>query len=224
MLLFFLVVGRNNSKHSVLYQTSPQYCIFSFAEHLCDECGKGFTTRTSLQAHKQIHEANLVKCPSCPYRATARQMTGHIRRVHPSGGSFTCHICSKEFRASQFLTTHMSRLHFTGYLVQFIPDFRANNFRCISYTEIHTRTDADRKYPCNQCSHRAYTNYKLQYHIRATHVTVPGILNFNISLESTNIVDLKSSMLCWFAFNLNLVYRLSVSTLRQIVQARWRFE
>ena len=53
------------------------------------------------------------KCLACDY-TTSRNSGGNIRRhveTHIEGLSYTCTLCSKEFRLKDSLNCHMSRSH-----------------------------------------------------------------------------------------------------------------
>lgn len=146
-----------------------------FSAHLCDECGRAFLRRPDMLQHKKIHSRTEFKCAQCPFVANCKAtLRIHRLEMHVNDkAKFKCHICDKTFKSDDILRPHLSefcsnQLCFTVDLVfygtlEFYSEFLS--------TEGHSRTDADRKFPCDRCSYKAYTNSILMNHIRTVHTT-----------------------------------------------------
>lgn len=83
----------------------------SLLEHLCDECGKGFAQRISLEEHKFKHGTAVKKCPKCSFESTPPQVYAHIRRQHVERELLSCRICSSKFRSLTSLMKHTGTFH-----------------------------------------------------------------------------------------------------------------
>ncbi|PSN43646.1 hypothetical protein C0J52_16666 [Blattella germanica] len=114
----------------------------------CDECGKTFTKKKYLTAHKRLHNGNLSF--SCEICQKSFNHKGHLHRhmhVH-TGEGFSCEVCGKSFTQRGGLIIHM-RLH-TGDL--FFCDMCDKSFTHKGNLNIHRRIHSDQHpFSCEIC-------------------------------------------------------------------------
>ncbi|ROT85805.1 hypothetical protein C7M84_006347 [Penaeus vannamei] len=71
----------------------------------CDVCGKGFMRRTTLNAHRPIHDASQFSCPTCncPFKRSSERLI-HIllkvclrkqRILRRATGGWFCDVCNE---------------------------------------------------------------------------------------------------------------------------------
>ena len=77
-------------------------------EHKCDECGRVFPRKDSLNRHMLIHTCDRrFKCEVCGKSfIQSYQLTEHMR-IHTGDRRFKCEVCGKSFIKSYQLADHM---------------------------------------------------------------------------------------------------------------------
>ncbi|XP_037037052.1 transcription factor grauzone-like isoform X1 [Bradysia coprophila] len=83
----------------------------------CNECGKRFSSKYALKLHKEYHipyVSRPFKCSLCPSGFVKEvALKVHIQYKHTSTeeGNFACDKCSKRFRTTWSLTSHIRHVH-----------------------------------------------------------------------------------------------------------------
>ncbi|CAH1798871.1 unnamed protein product [Owenia fusiformis] len=75
----------------------------------CKECGKYFSTPSTLKSHMKIHTGqDSFKCPECDKCfISVSNLKKHIRIIHEGEKPFKCRHCDKRFSAASVMVTHM---------------------------------------------------------------------------------------------------------------------
>ncbi|KAJ7984774.1 hypothetical protein DPEC_G00358270 [Dallia pectoralis] len=128
--------------------------------HMCNECGKEFGLKSTLTAHKRIH--NPLRCAYCR-RMFPDQETLAIHKVEHK--PVQCTMCEKSFNVIRYLSRHYVEDH------QFSGPFRCT-FCEKSYAELsvfirHERTHTgDLPYKCSHCPKKFHFETALVTHQR----------------------------------------------------------
>ena len=86
--------------------------------HLCNTCGKCFTTRGILKTHQQLHTANPHHCVNCNrHFRTLDELNVHAR-IHSTERGHMCALCNKFYTTAADLNTHVSHAHNQNDLLQ----------------------------------------------------------------------------------------------------------
>jgi hypothetical protein len=85
-------------------------------EHICDECGKRFTTKYGLRTHIMgVHKRNLeglFKCDKCDYTAVSDQSVKlHNEAVHIKSVKYHCSQCNYFGYRKDVLKNHINSVH-----------------------------------------------------------------------------------------------------------------
>lgn len=73
--------------------------IHSDAKVQCQICQKWLKHSKSLKTHMEKHSSRPQQCPHCDKRSpNSTALLSHIRRMHESGPSFQCSLCTKAFK------------------------------------------------------------------------------------------------------------------------------
>ncbi|KAI2647660.1 hypothetical protein H4Q32_029880 [Labeo rohita] len=73
----------------------------------CQQCGKTFTLKGSLQNLMRIHTGETFTCQQCGKCFTQKQNLAIHMRVHTGEKPYTCHQCGQSFRNNKNLYTHI---------------------------------------------------------------------------------------------------------------------
>ncbi|XP_063864441.1 zinc finger protein 62-like isoform X1 [Scylla paramamosain] len=136
---------------------------------VCDECGKSFQRRTSLQKHAiNWHESSSAvgpfKCDLCPKKFIRRiYLTNHKLRMHGLDKKFLCQVCGNKFMTQNSLMTHME-VHSDQ--KKFECSFCKKKFKRKEKLKYHERIHTgERPYQCQLCSRGFVSKTKLDDHV-----------------------------------------------------------
>ncbi|XP_063391803.1 zinc finger protein 208-like [Cydia fagiglandana] len=115
-------------------------------DHMCEHCGKAYTTHQFLKNHQMTHTGERpFKCDRCPKGfTTAVQLTWHTR-THTGERPFQCDQCHQAFSLEGNLRRHRKAVHL---------GLRKN-------------------VPCPRCEKTFSTNSTMKLHVRTVHDGAP---------------------------------------------------
>ena len=133
----------------------------------CDQCGKEFDTRHRLKMHiRKIHNAKLVKCPTCFKQFKSNVLRRHIACVHATTPA-KCDDCGKLFKNKHLLKTHRFTQH--GQM-NIICDVCTMRFNLNSQLRRHMLTHGDEHpFQCEVCGAKFIRRGCLNRHIKNIH-------------------------------------------------------
>lgn len=164
--------------------------------HVCDECGRSYTSRTCFNQHMDKHKNNKrYVCNYCDKKFfgwIARRT--HIYKVHLKKTYCECSHCGKGFYMRHELTKHIRSVHMEGYSYQCevcgktfkrkdqLKDHEkihegkktckicAKELNSIACLRQHMRTHSNEKnYICPVCSKGFTCNFSMKTHVRKLH-------------------------------------------------------
>jgi uncharacterized Zn-finger protein len=79
------------------------------AKHSCEACGKSFSSKSNLTAHKKIHSGERpFECLVCHKRFRQKAHLQKHETTHSSATPYQCSVCDKAFGHISNLNTHMA--------------------------------------------------------------------------------------------------------------------
>ncbi|XP_045583133.1 zinc finger protein 813 isoform X2 [Procambarus clarkii] len=136
---------------------------------VCEECGKSFQRRTSLQKHAiNWHESNSAmgpfKCELCPKKFIRRiYLTNHKLRMHGLDKKFLCQVCGNKFMTQNSLMAHME-VH--NEHKRFECTFCKKKFKRKEKLKYHERIHTgERPFHCQLCVRGFVSKTKLDEHV-----------------------------------------------------------
>jgi len=79
-------------------------------KHVCQECGKGFSTKQNLAVHAVVHSEKKIQCDKCDKcYSNSGGLYIHKKKVH-EGIKYDCQECGKQFTEKGHRTKHVCRL------------------------------------------------------------------------------------------------------------------
>ncbi|XP_042211620.1 gastrula zinc finger protein XlCGF8.2DB-like [Homarus americanus] len=139
-------------------------------EHTCDDCGKTFTQKISLNVHRMFkHGApRRYRCKKCTYEGPTKQYLKRHMRVHTDERQYVCPECGKGLKTAESYRNHLVIHTNEG---RFFCDLCSKAYNHKGAYEDHRRSHRDdRDYACNYCG-AAFKAYKhVARHIRAVHL------------------------------------------------------
>lgn len=84
--------------------------------HVCDECGKRFSTKLKLERHSNAHRAKTEKvyaanCPQCGKCFTTKYSLKEHERIHDNIRPYACEVCGKTFTKKAGQIAHRKAVH-----------------------------------------------------------------------------------------------------------------
>ena len=82
-------------------------------DHVCQECGTGFTMLAWLNKHKQLHkDIRKYACEICSYKTNDKgHLLRHVKAVHEMIRAFKCKDCDYAASRKAHLHCHVKRHH-----------------------------------------------------------------------------------------------------------------
>ncbi|KAL6031726.1 hypothetical protein STEG23_005675 [Scotinomys teguina] len=133
--------------------------------HQCVNCGKYFSTASSLTEHQRIHTGEKpYKCKECDKCFTVKSTLTKHQRVHTGEKPYMCTICDKSFTQYSSLKTHQ-RLH-TGEKPYKCKDCNRSFTHYSSFTRHQKTHSLEELYKCKECGKSFLELSHLKRHYR----------------------------------------------------------
>lgn len=156
--------------HCGIYYTSFMNLVrhnnVHYQKHICDVCGKGFSTRYQLQCHMAVHDSGEFSCNKCNAVFKNRSLrNSHMANIHRTI-RYKCPHCDETFAMYRHRTKHLKEIH----------DVKVE-YRCPSCTAVFDTCVARRKHVqkvhvgiykthvCSECSSTFLTSGELKNHM-----------------------------------------------------------
>ena len=129
----------------------------------CNQCGKGFHSKTVWNDHCRVHRGIKYECNQCDQTFGIKSnLKNHIRSVHNNEKRYLCDFCNKGFYNKKDWRCHY-RTH-TGekpFQCQTCDKTFKRKTALRRHTMIHT---GERPYECSNCNKRFRRNYRRKTH------------------------------------------------------------
>lgn len=141
----------------------------------CDECGKGFYSRTTYEEHQLIHNDDKpFQCNLCPATFRYRQGLRLHAKLHqpdyiPPQKKHLCELCNKRFSRKQVLLVHMRTHSNAGPQNEYVCHICNKSVSSKTYLTVHVRKHTGEKpHVCDLCNKAFISQNYLSVH-RRTH-------------------------------------------------------
>lgn len=134
------------------------------SQHMCDICGKFYTSDYSLYKHRKVAHLNEYKfqCDVCNKRLLTQENLDNHMRQHDK--TYECKECGKVFASKRYLATHTTT--HTG-VKPYVCQICKKNFRTSHMRNTHLLThSADRPHICDLCGQAFKRRYYMIEHRR----------------------------------------------------------
>lgn len=162
--------GFNCQKCSAHFDTFPkvnEHVNTHYHNHICDECGKTFVSKSRYRRHVQSHEVGSFPCGDCEEVLTTRvARMCHRMKIHRKGVRYSCPRCPETFTNYYSRAKHLVDEHGQQKIDYSCPAC-AKTFETASKRAAHfrmTHTKVEKKYECHICRASFVTKSKLQRH------------------------------------------------------------
>ncbi|XP_046424750.1 zinc finger protein 845-like [Neodiprion fabricii] len=178
-------------KHTDDYKFSCEHCGKRFkmewdlkfhvgthgsSQHMCDICGRFYTSSYSLYKHRKVAHLNDYKyqCNVCNKRLLTQENLDNHMLQHSQ--TYTCKECAKVFASKRYLSTHMTT--HTG-VKPYPCHVCEKNFRTSHMRNTHLLThSAERPHICDLCGQAFKRRYYMIEHRRKhpdAHLSSPPV-------------------------------------------------
>ncbi|XP_071955342.1 uncharacterized protein [Antedon mediterranea] len=137
-------------------------------DYLCEDCGKAFKRAINLRMHKRIHLKNKPhECSLCDYKCRRRDSLGlHMKRKHLREKRHLCDHCGKGFFSDQERNQHLKRKHLPRPM-PFVCPLCQEPFKFEYNMRAHLKTHPNYKpNKCSYCDFETRTKAALKDHIK----------------------------------------------------------
>ncbi|XP_017754548.1 PREDICTED: zinc finger protein 836-like [Eufriesea mexicana] len=148
----------------------------SSSQHMCDICGKFYTSNYSLYKHRKVAHLNEYKfqCKVCNKRLLTQENLDNHMQQHSR--TYECKECGKVFASKRYLVTHMTT--HTG-VKPYTCHICMKNFRTSHMRNTHLLThSAERPHICDLCGQSFKRRYYMIEHRRKhpdAHLSSPPV-------------------------------------------------
>lgn len=136
----------------------------------CNQCGKTFTQKISLQYHNiYVHNGERkAACPHCDYRAPDKAKLSVHLRTHSKVRPYVCGFCRASFKFRSTYRSHVARHTNSG---NYVCSQCNKAFTMASELREHCRIHGlERPFVCPLCSMTFKQKKRLRVHHRAVHL------------------------------------------------------
>ncbi len=143
-------------------------------QHICLVCGRSFHQKKNLKRHEEIHlgiNERKYLCTECGKAFTSHSSLGVHLRVHKGERPYTCDQCGMNFVDGSTRNRHIKRIH-NKELMEYICEECGKSCMTPSELTIHMRTHTGEKpFKCDQCGKDFPTNGRLTQHKKSHTMT-----------------------------------------------------
>ncbi|XP_076673557.1 zinc finger Y-chromosomal protein 1-like [Andrena cerasifolii] len=167
------------------------------SQHMCDICGKFYTSNYSLYKHRKVAHLNEYKfqCSVCNKRLLTQENLDNHMQQHSR--TYECKECGKVFASKRYLATHITT--HTG-VKPYMCHICKKNFRTSHMRNTHLLThSAERPHMCDLCGHSFKRRYYMIEHRRKhpdAHLSSPPVpLGRNkASIDATDVAKYQAEI------------------------------
>lgn len=132
--------------------------------HICHICGKGYATRSLLQAHIKAHNSVKQLCTICNKMIVG--LRNHIKYMHQPKEYVQCEICGTNVQKGKFVNQHY-KLHHSGQ--KFPCTICGKEFKMKHCFRVHMETHLGIKYKCYFCPFQSTSSANRCKHMNQKH-------------------------------------------------------
>ncbi|CAL7933992.1 unnamed protein product [Xylocopa violacea] len=150
--------------------------IHGNSQHMCDICGKFYTSDYSLYKHRKVSHLNEYKfqCSVCNRKLLTQENLDNHMRQHSK--TYECKECGKVFTSKRYLATHLT-VHTTA--KPYTCHICKKNFRTSHIRKAHLTThSAEKPHMCDLCGQSFKRRYYMIEHRKKhpdAHLSSPPI-------------------------------------------------
>merc|ERR1712088_212813 len=140
------------------------------SKHHCESCGKAFSSKSNLTAHKKIHSGERpFQCVVCQKRFRQKAHLQKHETTHSSATPYQCPHCDKAFGHPSNLNTHIAtHSDVRPYECSDCGKSYKDSASFKRHRMVHT---GERPYPCTLCSETFIDSKSLRRHREVSHPT-----------------------------------------------------
>ncbi|XP_063632037.1 zinc finger protein 184-like isoform X6 [Cydia splendana] len=141
------------------------------AYNICDQCGKGFKTRSHLAIHSQTHKSGVFPCKECkqtfPFLSRLHTHNTNVHKRKTPHTVYKCPACKEDFPTYRQRLKHLVQVH--GHKMPEFPCPSCNKvFNLCSSLTNHMKQNhfkKEKNHACNVCDMKFSTSTALKNHV-----------------------------------------------------------